>query len=460
LAHAINVAISGNEIIEGGTSMSISKFTIYFSAMAVLLAAIPALAQREIHHVPPFVDADGYNPDVYHPFIAPDLFDPDYQFFAPAEFSEFGRGDAAPRGWFGSYDRLYLWVTRPNNQNSGGVFPGSQQSILGDNKAGDFGWGNRFDVGYMTAEDHGWLATFWSLNGPNHGGGPEVERISVFQALDEINNDSNLVVELRGGAAGGGGGAAMMMMAGGNQGRQGQPARDQNDPITGARDYRFNNSVNVASLSSFELNKTFRFNALHYGSTIEPFVGFRYMKFSDFFGRDSYERFDPDGVALGPGLPPAPLDLGDFNTEEFRRLQAQFDNHMVGGQVGLRWHKRKEKWKLSGELRAFAFQNFQSLESSSSLERTLHTPGATGGTVATVTGVTLDFVNFGGHADEFVFGTEIRAEAAYNVTRDFSIRTGMALMEMARGVGRGGVLSFNDQSVTIVGGTFGFQFNR
>ena len=41
-------------------------------------------------HVPPFVDSDGQNPDFFHPFIEPGTFDPDWQFFAPAEVGEFG----------------------------------------------------------------------------------------------------------------------------------------------------------------------------------------------------------------------------------------------------------------------------------------------------------------------------------------------------------------------------------
>ncbi len=430
--------------------MSISKFTMCFSALAVLVAAMPASAQREIKHVPPLIDPDGYNPDVYQPFLEPDIFNPDYQFFAPAEFSEFGRGEPPNRGWFATYDRLYLWVTRPDDQNAGGVYPGSQPSVLGDDKGGDFGWGNRFDIGYMTAEDHGWLLSFWKLSGPNHSGGPEVERVDVFEPNDQINNNPNLIVNLRAGGGGGGGG-----MPGQNQGLLGRPSRDQNDPVTGARDYRFENTVNVASLNSFELNKSFRVNTLHYGSVIEPFLGFRYMKFSDVFGRDSYDRLTATGVPLGPGIPP--LGIGVHIIEDFRRIRSNFDNHMVGGQLGLRWFKRKEKWKLSGELRAFGFQNFQSLESTNNLERTYFTNLAANAPIATVV---YDFNNSAGHSAEFVFGTEIRAEAAYNVTRDFSLRAGMAFMELARGIGRGNILASNDQSVTIIGGTFGFQYNR
>ena len=53
--------------------MSITKFVTLCSALAVLLTALPAFAQREIHHIPPVINADGFNPDLLHPFIEPSL---------------------------------------------------------------------------------------------------------------------------------------------------------------------------------------------------------------------------------------------------------------------------------------------------------------------------------------------------------------------------------------------------
>ena len=100
-------------------------------------------------------------------------------------------------------------------------------------------------------------------------------------------------------------------------------------------------------------------------------------------------------------------------------MSGRFDNHMVGGQLGVRWFKQKDKWNLSGELRAFAAQNFQSLEVSTDLERTYYVAINPGGGIDSVV---YDRSRTAGHASEFVFGTEIRAEAAYAITRDFSVR--------------------------------------
>ena len=429
--------------------MSITKFAVCITALAVVLAASPALGQREIRHFPPLVDPDGYNPDVYQPFLEPDIFDGDLQFFAPAQFSEFGGGEDNNIGWFGSYDRVYLWMTRPEDQLAGGPSQASQVSLeQADHKSGDFTWGNRFDVGYMTGEDHGWLASFWHIDGPNFFDVLEIERIDVFDALDQVNSDPATSQDLR---TGGGAGAA-------NMGLLGQPARDANDPITGARDFRRQNSVNAADLSSFEFNKTFRIRPLHYKSVVEPFFGFRYMKFSDFYARDGYERFNNvTGAPLGTGIVVGGTEQ-TFTIEDLTRIRARFDNHMVGGQLGVRWFKRKQKWNLSSELRAFAAQNFQSIEGSTNIERTYF--GAAPGTDAMINTVVFDQVRSAGHTSEFVIGTEVRAEAAYAVTRDFSLRAGMAFMHLGRGIGRGNTLARNNQTVTIIGATFGAELRR
>jgi hypothetical protein len=64
------------------------------------------------------------------------------------------------------------------------------------------------------------------------------------------------------------------------------------------------------------------------------------------------------------------------------------------------------------------------------------------------------------NASEFVFGTEVRAEAAYELTRFIQLRAGMQFMDFGRGIGRGGNILDNDQDVILVGATFGVAVNR
>jgi len=87
----------------------------------------------------------------YQPFVDPCEFDWDFQLFKP-ELCD--TCDVAPPsvGWFFTYDRLYWNVTRP-------IASGSPWD-------GDFTWGNRMDIGYMTEEDTGWLFGALHLDGP------------------------------------------------------------------------------------------------------------------------------------------------------------------------------------------------------------------------------------------------------------------------------------------------------
>ena len=116
--------------------MSLRNTVVCLTALVVLaLATEQAMAQREIHHIPPFIDTDGRNPDLLLPFVD-GAFVQDYQFFAPPEFGEFGTGPAPPIGWFATADRIHIRMSRPRQELT--------------SSEGDWTWGNRFAVGYMS----------------------------------------------------------------------------------------------------------------------------------------------------------------------------------------------------------------------------------------------------------------------------------------------------------------------
>lgn len=422
--------------------MSTSRF-LWLTATLVALSAIAtqAHAQHEIHHVPPVINPDGYNPDVAQPFIEPFTFQSDLQFFAPAEVDRINSEIEASTGWYATYDRAYIYVTRPQAESS--------------YAEGDFTWGNRIDLGYMTEEDHGWLISFLHIDGPNNYQILEQERINVVEPDDEINFPPDGVI-LRGAAAGGGGGQQQQPTF-----LPGFPVRDRNNPVTNARDYQVRDSINVADLSSFEFNKTFRIHPLHFGSIIEPFFGFRFLNFNDYTENDVYSRFDSTTGALifttdSPVFFPPPPIAG-IGTEEFSLRKAQFENNMFGGQIGMRWFKQKSRWNLSGEVRAFAAQNFQAFTVTTDTEHTIY---ASGTGTPDISGVLYNSTINSAHAAEFVFGTEVRAEAAYDITKYLQLRAGMQFMEFARGIGRGNNILQNDQDVTMAGATFGVAVNR
>ena len=58
-------------------------------------------------------------------------------------------------------------------------------------------------------------------------------------------------------------------------------------------------------MTGFELNRTWLWKPLHHGGRLQPFVGFRYARFIDFYQRQTYDRYDEDGFVIPPdGIPP------------------------------------------------------------------------------------------------------------------------------------------------------------
>ncbi|MFO0870802.1 MAG: hypothetical protein U0935_17885 [Pirellulales bacterium] len=386
--------------------MSRTLISACLTAMVVVAAlAAPSYAQR------------------FQPFIDPDYFHPDLQFFAPAEAEEYGGEPQVKTGWFAGYDRMYIYVSRPRGEAS--------------YTEGDFTWGNRYDIGYMTAENHGWYFSAMHIDGPNEGDNILVERLNRY-------NDTN-----QGGNNGGGGG---------NNNNNGPifPAIDRNDGFTGERTYDQQISTNLANMVGFEINKVWRLEPLHHGSILEPFIGFRYNKFKDYTRRDQYQRFDDQGNPV-PNLPNANVALDDATIEQFTLNQWSITNNMVGGQLGVRWYARKSRWLLDSEFRAFALQNFQGMNYVQQVETTMYDGAGTGSDVVLV--INEKQVQYD-HAAEFVWGMEIRAQAAYDLTRDISLRCGMNLLDYGTGVGRGNNFTRNSEDVLMVGFTFGITMNR
>lgn len=412
--------------------MSLRKITASLATIAALTLLMPQVrAQHEIHKGKPWVDPNGNDPDLWQPFVDTTAFPHDFQFFAPTEFGEFGGGPEPFTGWFGTADRMHIYMSRPEAEPS--------------HTEGDFTWGNRFTVGYMSPEDHGWFVEHWHIDGPNHFHETEAERVNVIALEDQINSTPGTIV-LRDGE----------IINEDGELNQGLPRSDQNNHRSDDRRYFIRDSVNVADLTSFELNKSFRLKKLHYGSHLEPFFGFRYIKYQDFWEQSAYSRITDLGVDVGQ-VPPLTQDPTLLQNERFDRNISTFDNHMVGGQFGARWYKLKGRWNLSSEIRAFMFSNFQFQQTIQTSELTFY--DATG-VDEEPEGVFLRNTFSNGNATQFVFGGEVRAQAAYAVTRDVAIRVGITFMELGKGVGRGNNINRNDENVTMFGTTFGIDVRR
>jgi hypothetical protein len=205
--------------------------------------------------------------------------------------------------------------------------------------------------------------------------------------------------------------------------------------------------------TSFEINRVFRRKELHYGGLFEPFCGVRYMKLIDFGRRDDYARFntDPDGnIDLT-------LPTSDGPWEVYSTTRSEFENTMLGGQLGFRLSKQTGHWLLSTEFRAFAMQNWQFFRIRADEVQTRYDG------VSPDAEVELELKSAAiANADnsEFVWGGELRTEASYELTRDVNIRGGFVLLDLGKGIGRGLTLDRSSQDVMMVGVTLGITVNR
>jgi hypothetical protein len=416
-----------------------SQFAWIAALMVVISVASVARAQRvtvsHASHV-------GINP-----FIEPDHFRPDLQFFAPAEVDPYSGGEPPNTGFYFAYDRMHLNVSRPEGNaytfdpvvTSQSIYPLAFSSTIdhasrNSGANGDFTWGNRLDLGYMTPERVGWSSTIYHISGPNES------LVTPRERPNRRNEDD------------------------GSDGLD--PDTTDSVPILLDRNPRFydiTQSLNNASFTSFELNRVWRRKELHFGGIFEPYIGTRYMNFKDRTRRDAYARFGTITVGIAGQDPPIGADEpGDPNDsgawEVYNQNFTVLENYMVGAQLGFRLNKKVGHWNLSSDVKFFALQNFQLLTSKLVSTRTHYVPH-----IATQDTVILErqeaFINHD-DASEFVWGGEVRAEATYTLTRDVSLRTGFTMLDLGRGIGRGGDLAFNQQDVLMVGATFGVDVNR
>lgn len=390
----------------------------------------------------------------WQPFIEPGYFNHDLQFFAPASDIDTYDGDPVLRtGWFGSYNRMYIGVSRPRDAN----YPNSLDgySILVTNPESsdlmDLTWGNRWDLGYMVDDvdhDHGWLVSYMHIDGPNVGSH------LVQEKLNRVNEDDEGYVPPDTNQQGGGGTQDV--------GDYVNPPSDRNDlgPPNRWRFYDLANSLNYAKLNSVELNKIFRLDPLHDGGILEPFLGVRYLKFEDTFQRQNVRVYDEDGLSpLWPPFGPSslPIEYQDTTTQDLFTDRFLFSNQMITGQLGVRWLRRVSRWNLTAEFRAFGGENYQHLHRSYEVERIYYDGQGTG---SEVDGVVKYKNTQDWHDNATVVGTDIRALAQFEVTRDIKLECGVQFLGLFTGIGRGPFIEENSQAVTAVGTTFGFTVNR
>ncbi len=139
--------------------------------VALVASASTARGQHNIQFDQPFVpdapiSSDGFVADHIQPFIDFDAFDYDFQSFAPVDRSLFGGETPEGRvGFFFNWDRMYVNIPRAQGELTMASSAGDLNTNFVAQKKGDWVWGNRFNSGYMTEEDHGWLLSLSHVEG-------------------------------------------------------------------------------------------------------------------------------------------------------------------------------------------------------------------------------------------------------------------------------------------------------
>jgi hypothetical protein len=360
------------------------------------------------------------------------------QLFAPADVSSYGRGPQPNEGFFFSYDILYWTISQPRVSTVGkegltrttyrvipeGESPDDyvviQHNTLDTGQLGaDFTLGNRFEFGRIT-NNQGWMVSIYQMQ--------DLGQSSITSNVDVVFDEAAF------------GPLSLYILDG----------YVQDTSLIGALPVTFSNVLIENSVSTWGIEADYvgRSEELHHGGYFEWFIGPRYIEFDDTFLVNAV-----GGV----------LANSNWTTEA--------QNHIIGGQIGGRFFKKRGRWMLSTEGRFLAGLNCQNIRQYGLLGSQLDPPGGLGEPL--VMGPTEIY-----HSEfirQWTPGAELRVEARYQITRSVTFRagwTGIWLNNVARasemidytldpnnnymGIVRG----MNNDNVFINGVTIGIDINR
>ena len=374
-----------------------------------------------------------------YPLVDPMQFDPDFHWFEPiynADIADMKPKKRANTGWFATYDRLNLYGSRPE------LFTNLQVSDY----SMDGGWGHRYEVGFMVPDkDTGWLFS-WVNNDVG-----EIFKVRRERA-NRINEDE----------------------IGGTATNPAPPFGFEAIPgISNNRgfNYRFvdiQTSENVIGFDSYELSKTWRMEPYHYGGMMEPMIGMRWFRIKDsVFLQEFTSSNDPAELT---SLNPIAVSLGGGNGVDLMRTdQTYTENEVITGQLGFRYFKHFDRFMFSTSFRTFAGHNFQSAFANTHEEIVVYDTTPTVGQGDEIDRIIVNETpRVYERNDEFFLGFDVRGEISYQLVKAVTLRTGFQLIDIERGLWRGGIVGSNgttgggdnDQDYLMVGATFGITLNR
>ena len=137
---------------------------------------------------------------------------------------------------------------------------------------------------------------------------------------------------------------------------------------------------------------------------------------------------------------------------------------MIGGQIGFRYYKHRDRFTFSSDFRFFGGGSFQRSRAQTLTETVILAAGVGNVPTAVVNGQTSPVFTSN---DEGFYGFDLRGEVAYQFTRALSVRGGFQLIDIASGVWRGGDAAAGplgggeqDQDLIQLGFSLGLTLNR
>jgi hypothetical protein len=211
---------------------------------------------------------------------------------------------------------------------------------------------------------------------------------------------------------------------------------------------------NQMDYDSYELNKTWRMEPYHYGGILEPFVGVRWMRLVDANGFMDYQSSAENPPLIGPNFEDAELVTVTGATTE---------NELIGPQLGFRYFKTQHRYVFSTDFRVFCGGNFQCSKSQALSSLEIYDGTGVGAEVIQIISNSTEPIY--ARNEEFFVGFDVRAELGYQITKMIQIRGGFQLIDIARGVWRGGDGTLvpggsTDQNYLMVGATMGINLNH
>jgi hypothetical protein len=361
-----------------------------------------------------------------HTPFAPVKFDIDWQPFAPADISEYGSSPKRRYGFFASYERLYWAISKPPRATIGseaaeGLYfePSANLDIFERNSFdtgvfnGDFGWGNRYDLGWIDTDNYGWLVSILSNLSQNqtyqNAGGNILfdDPLGLLFNYTDVNGD-NFDDDRNGNDIFGRDGIDTTVPPDGTPDQPFSPP-DTGDQVRFATTYETVRLTNRIEFNGVELMRTFRIPRFHDGSDFQLLYGVRYLQVKDRF------------TILGTG--------GLFDSTF---MNTTIQNEIVGPQIGFRWSLQRERWSCSAEGRFMAAANFQNGNQYWVYASEIDTPA-----IRNAPAVTAYSTRNEAHETEFTPLGELRVQTSYYLTRAVALKVGYTLL-YADGIQRAG----------------------